>query len=140
MSEANETESVEAFGRALIEESRRRLVVESYGRIKKCLSLLKEDEMWHRPNIPMDEQLEKTAAIQAMTDPAAREAATQAMIKRKEFTSQRLFLGKNRDDSTLLSLNDIQGRPRIRMSVSADGTAKLEFLDAAGQVLLSIPE
>ncbi|MHC5063681.1 MAG: hypothetical protein ACYTG5_06880 [Planctomycetota bacterium] len=96
--------------------------------------------LWQRPNIPLDEQLEKLEAIRAMTDPAEQEAARQAMIDRKEFTSNRLFLGKGRDDASLLSLHDIEGKPRIRMQVTADGSAKLEFLDEQGQVVYSIPE
>jgi uncharacterized damage-inducible protein DinB len=39
-----------AFGRALLAETRRRLIEESQPRIHKCLALLSEEEIWHRPN------------------------------------------------------------------------------------------
>jgi len=39
-----------AFGIALIEESKRRLLDESVPRIKKCLANLTEEEVWRRPN------------------------------------------------------------------------------------------
>ncbi|MCH9647713.1 MAG: DUF1572 domain-containing protein [Deltaproteobacteria bacterium] len=38
------------LGNALIEEARRRLFVDSQPRIHKCLSLLTEEQIWHRPN------------------------------------------------------------------------------------------
>jgi uncharacterized damage-inducible protein DinB len=39
-----------AFGRALIEETKRRLFRDNQPRIHKCLGLLAEEEIWHRPN------------------------------------------------------------------------------------------
>lgn len=38
------------FGKALIAECNRRLFDESVPRIHKCLGLLTEEEIWHRPN------------------------------------------------------------------------------------------
>jgi uncharacterized damage-inducible protein DinB len=38
------------FGSALILECKRRLFDESLPRIRKCIGLLSEDEIWHRPN------------------------------------------------------------------------------------------
>lgn len=51
----------------------------------------------------------------------------------------RLFLGKQRDNSAVLLISDVEGRPRIRMQVAPDGTPKLDFLDAAGKVVSSLP-
>jgi len=39
-----------ALGIALIAESRQRIIGESLPRIRKCIGLLTEDEIWHRPN------------------------------------------------------------------------------------------
>ncbi|MFQ5789991.1 MAG: DinB family protein [Acidobacteriota bacterium] len=39
-----------SFGRALISQCERRLFSESLPRVKKCLSQLTEEEIWHRPN------------------------------------------------------------------------------------------
>ncbi|NIR47590.1 DUF1572 domain-containing protein [candidate division KSB1 bacterium] len=41
---------VQTFGQVLIVECERRLFDESLPRLKKCLSLLTEDEIWFRPN------------------------------------------------------------------------------------------
>jgi uncharacterized damage-inducible protein DinB len=38
------------FGLALIDQWRVRVIEESMPRIKKCLALLSDDEIWHRPN------------------------------------------------------------------------------------------
>ena len=38
------------LGSALLQESRRRLIDESLPRIRRCLDLLTEEEIWHRPN------------------------------------------------------------------------------------------
>lgn len=38
------------FGRALVEECKRRLFEESYPRIQKCIGMLTEEEIWRRPN------------------------------------------------------------------------------------------
>jgi len=97
-------------------------------------------EMWQQPDIPVDVMMEKFRAARAITDEAARDAAIQALIDAGELTTRRLFLGKGRDDATLLELSDIQGRPRIRMTVAADGTPTLEFLDEDGTVISRLPE
>jgi hypothetical protein len=96
-------------------------------------------EMWQQPNIPSDVMLAKYEAADKVTDEAKRKAAIQAMIDNNEFTTNRLFLGKRRDNSNELLMADIKGRPRIRMRVSPDGTPKLEFLDESGKVIYSSP-
>lgn len=42
--------TAEAFGTALVAESKRRLLDESLPRIKKCLDLLTDEEIWRQPN------------------------------------------------------------------------------------------
>jgi len=61
------------------------------------------------------------------------------MVDNNELTTNRLFLGKRRDNSNELLLSDIKGRPRIRLQVAPDGTPKLEFLDEAGKVVYGLP-
>ncbi len=46
----NDLEMVDALTRALLAEVRRRLFEEGIPRLKKCLSLLNEQEVWWRPN------------------------------------------------------------------------------------------
>jgi hypothetical protein len=97
-------------------------------------------EMWQQPNIPSDEMMEKFKAANKIADKAKREAAIQAMLDKNELSADRLFLGKRRDNSMMLAMCDIQGRPRIHMQVAPDGSPKLEFLDEAGKVVYSLGE
>jgi len=97
-------------------------------------------EMWQQPNIPSDVMLAKYKDANKITDETKRKAAIQAMIDNNELTTNRLFLGKRRDNSTMLVMSDIKGKPRITMMVAADGTPKLDFLDEAGKVIYSLPE
>ncbi len=50
-----------------------------------------------------------------------------------------MFFGKYRNDTAMISLADKKGKPRIEISVTADGTPKLDFLDEAGKVIYSLP-
>jgi hypothetical protein len=96
-------------------------------------------EMWQQPDLPGDVLKEKIEAVRKIEDERARKAAVQALIDKNELPTNRIFLGKYRDDSTLLLMYDIKGRPRIRMKVAPDGTPRLEFLDEAGRVIHSLP-
>ncbi|QDP97723.1 hypothetical protein FOE78_19020 [Microlunatus elymi] len=53
------------------------------------------------------------------------------------FGSRRLFAGTEEGDS-VLNLCDGQGRPRLRLRVGEDGSAGVEFLDAAGEIVKQI--
>ena len=96
-------------------------------------------EMWQQPNIPSDVVFAKREAANKIADEVKRKAAIQALLDNNEVTTNRLFLGKRRDNSTMLLMSDIKGRPRIRLQVAPDGTPKLEFLDEAGKVTYSAP-
>jgi len=96
-------------------------------------------EMWQQPNYPADVVSAKYEAVSKIVDEAKRKAAIQAMLDNNELATNRLFLGKNRDNSTVLLMSDIKGKPRIRMQVAPNGTPKLEFLDEAGKVIYSLP-
>lgn len=97
-------------------------------------------EMWQQPDIPGDVMRERYEAANKITDEAARKAAIQAMVDKNELTAQRLFLGKRRDNSTVLQMHDVKGKTRVRLLVAPDGNPRLEFLDEAGKVTYSLPE
>lgn len=97
-------------------------------------------QVWQQPNLPSDIVTEKFEAAMALTDETEKQAAIQSMRENGELTTQRLFLGKYRDNSVLLLLSDLAGNPRLRLIVTEDGTPKLEFLDASGKVIESLPE
>src|SRR5437870_11200456 len=61
-----------------------------------------------------------------ITDETKRKAAIQALSDNNELTTNRLFLGKQRDNSTLLVMSDVKGKPRIRLQVAPDGTRSEE--------------
>lgn len=97
-------------------------------------------EMWQQPNLPADVVNAKYEAASKIADEAKRKAAIQALIDNNEPATNRLFFGKYRDNSTVLLMSDIKGKPRIRMQVSPEGMAKLEFLDDAGKVIYRLPQ
>jgi len=97
-------------------------------------------EMWQQPNIASNIMLAKYEAAIKIADETKRQAAIKALIDNNELTTDRLFLGKRRDNSMMMLMSDIKGKPRIRMQVASDGTPKLEFLDEAGKVTYSLPE
>ncbi len=96
--------------------------------------------IWQQPDIPSDVSNAKYEEAITLEDETAREAAIQAMKDNNELTTERLFLGKNRDNTSYLVLSDINGNPRIVLSVAADGTSKLEFWDETGEAVYSLPE
>jgi hypothetical protein len=89
-------------------------------------------EMWQQPNVPGDVLQAKYRDVRAIADTAARNRAIQALRDADELTAQRLFLGKGRDNTVLLVLSDLKGRPRLRISVRGDGTPAIEVLDETG--------
>ena len=48
---------------------------------------------------------------------------------------RRVFLGRQRDRSARLAVNDAAGRPRLVLEVAPDGAAAIRFLDADGKVV-----
>ncbi len=49
--------------------------------------------------------------------------------------TRRMRLARDSDGSVVLSMNDLQGRPRIAMKVADDGTPSLKMLDENGKVI-----
>lgn len=91
-------------------------------------------------NLPTAELVAKLDAIKQLPDEAARNAALKAMRARGEFMVNRLLAGRARDRSAFMSLSDAKGKTRIKISVAADGTPRIDFLDEAGKVTYSLPE
>jgi hypothetical protein len=97
-------------------------------------------QLWQPPNISSDEEAAKAGEARKITDPAQRKAAIQALIDKGQLSVNRMFLGKQRDNSVILEMDDVKERPRIRMLVAPDGAPKLEFLDEGGKVIYSLPK
>lgn len=84
-----------------------------------------------RPDRPLDFAL--VERIRAMPDGPEKDAAYQAAGF--DESMQRAFLGRDFDNSSKLVLRDGAGRPRLRLSVSQEGAAAIEFLDENGRVI-----
>jgi hypothetical protein len=97
-------------------------------------------QMWQPPNIPTDQMMANYDAANKIPDETKRKAAIQALIDANQLTTNRLFLGKRRDNMLALAMYDLKGKLRIRMQVAPDGTPKLEFFDEAGKVVYMLPE
>lgn len=97
-------------------------------------------EMWQQPDLPSDIISSKLEALRKITDETARKAAAQEMLNKNELPTSRLFIGKYRDNSTILLMHDSKGKARIRMQVAPDGIPKLEFLDETGKVTHTLPD
>jgi len=97
--------------------------------------------IWQQPDIRQTELDSKYESLRKITDKEARKEAVQKMLDNGELTTTRLFVGKTRDeDTTIIRMSDIKGKPRIVMSVEANGNPKLNFLDENGKVFYSLPE
>ncbi len=67
-------------------------------------------------------------------------AKLREMYSGKNRPEHRVYLGRKADRSAALELKDDQGRDRIVMTVAADGTASLRFLDELGKVVGQFPK
>jgi hypothetical protein len=97
-------------------------------------------QVWDRSDTPLGELVDKLNAANKITDRTAREAELAKIRASAPAGPRRLFVGKNTDRAALVSLADAQGKPRLNLQVDADGTASIEFLDAAGKVTQRFPQ
>ena len=94
-----------------------------------------------QPTLPFDELIALRDSVRVGSEEAR--ARYRALSPRPH--TRRLFAGtvrnpqRERDDVTV-SLHDKEGRSRIRLSVDADGTPALVFLDEEGRVVQQLPE
>ena len=91
-------------------------------------------------NITTPERIANLEALKKLPDATARKAALKEMQNKGEFLVNRLAIGRGRDKSAFISLSDAKGKERIAISVAADGTPKINFLDETGKVIYSLPE
>ncbi len=91
-----------------------------------------------RPDEPIQIFAESLMVIRAMGEGPEKEARMRrfrdAMMARGLMPADRLFVGKQLDKSSRVTLSDPRGRPRLRLTVDSLGGARIEFLDDAGHV------
>jgi len=82
----------------------------------------------------------KQDSIKKMPAGPARDSALKAFVDNNgtPLAARRLFAGRAPDRSSVVSLSDPHGRPRLRMAVDSTGTASIQFLDTLGHVTRSI--
>jgi hypothetical protein len=90
--------------------------------------------IWDQPDVSIEEQKKNFQEGRKLENGPARDA-----IMRQAAANQRVFIGRTSDRRASITLSDGNSRPRLRLSVGADGEAKLEFLDASGKVTQSLP-
>jgi hypothetical protein len=56
----------------------------------------------------------------------------------RELGAQRLFVGRDLEGASLVTLSDIDGKPRLRLQVDKLGRASIAFLDESGQIVKTI--
>jgi hypothetical protein len=96
-------------------------------------------EVWDRSDAPLSLLIDKLNAANTLTDPAARETALRAARAEAPPGPRRVFVGKNTDRAAAVALSDANGRPRLKLTVDADGNPRIEFLDEQGQVTSRLP-
>jgi hypothetical protein len=94
--------------------------------------------IWDRPETPLDQILTRQEEVNKMPDGEAKTAAANK-LKQDNFSPTRVYVGKNAEKESEVTLFDANGKARIKMFVGADGTPKLDFLDASGKVIYSLP-
>lgn len=96
-------------------------------------------QVWDRSEQPLSDLIRGLNDANAIREESAREAAIKAVRAKAPAGPRRVFVGKNTDKAATVSLADGNGKPRLVMTVGADGAAAIDFLDADGKLLQRIP-
>lgn len=91
-------------------------------------------------NMALTDRINKIKEIEKLPTKDEQKAAFQKMRDNGEFLVNRMFIGRGRDKTSYISLNDAKGKTRIEISVEPNGNPKLNFLDENGKVIYSLPE
>lgn len=98
--------------------------------------------VWDRPDLDLAQMVEHFNSVQGMPAGPQKDAAMkqlQQQAKNGDFGATRFFAGKTPDKNATVILCDAKGQPRLRLSVSASGQSKIDFLDENGKVTYSLP-
>lgn len=95
-------------------------------------------QIWDRPETPLSEILKKRDELAAMPEGDSKTAASK-QLDLLNASPTRLYVGKNADKESEVTLYDGSGKARIRMLVAADGSPRLDFLDASSRVIYTLP-
>ena len=93
--------------------------------------------VWDHADLPLDQFLDKFNDAQKL--PEAERPAAMRAIGAQDNGARRVFVGKGNDGAAIVSLADAHGKPRLRMTVDANGAPSIQFLDEAGTVTSQLP-
>ena len=97
-------------------------------------------QVWDRPDRPLVEVVGLYQRIQSMAEGPERARLTAEFEACcANFGSTRVYLGKTSQREAALKLSDARGRERARLVVTAQGDARLEFLDEQGKATATYP-
>lgn len=96
-------------------------------------------QVWDRSEEPLSNLIRALNDANALPEGSQRDAAIKAARARAPAGPRRVFVGKNTDKASTVSLADGQGRPRLVLRVNEDGAASIEFLDVNGKTTQRIP-
>jgi len=92
-----------------------------------------------RGNYPITEALEAAQRINALPQDQRR-AAWRKFIETHPGDNPRMVMGRDTDKSVALRMRDVEGRDRLLIQVSADGSPVIKFLDKDGKVISQLPK
>ena len=96
--------------------------------------------VWDRPDMPLLEVMQRyEKVLAAPPGPERDKLATEFEACCQGFGTNRLFLGKSENRDVKLGLADAKGRERLRLTVAANGEARIEFLDEQGRQTFMLP-
>jgi hypothetical protein len=84
----------------------------------------------------------RDSIMKSSLDSAAKIAAVRQLMQGSPATpaaAERLYIGRDYAKNAILSMRDKFGKTRLRILVDSLGSARIEFLDAAGNVTASLP-
>lgn len=96
-------------------------------------------QVWDRSDQPLSDLIKGLNDANALPAGPAREEAVKAVRAKAQPGPRRVFVGKNTEKAATVSLADANGKPRLVMTVGADGNASIDFLDADGKTIQRIP-
>ena len=97
--------------------------------------------MWQQPNIPGDQMGALLDSVYTnIEDRERRSEVLDSLRTLNLITTNRLFLGKGRNDSAVLIMHDMKGTVRLAIQVDAEGNPAINFYNEDGEKYYSIPE
>jgi hypothetical protein len=90
------------------------------------------------PDLTLAEVMKHNEEVMALKDPEEQRARAMELKEQGIFGADRMFVGRRGDGGVVVDMRDSSGATRLRLGVSAEGAASIEFLDDAGQAIKTL--